>query len=216
MQTGAADYLEKGQIGALLLERAIRHAIERQRVEEELQRQHQRSHLFAEITLKIRQSLQLAEILQTAVTEVQKFLQADRVLIFQLHFDGSGTVVQEAVMPGWSSILGLEVVDPCFQSTYLEQYRQGRIGAIADLQQADIAPCYVEFLDQFGVKADLAVPILQQAELWGLLIAHQCNSPRHWSNFEIEILRQLADQIGIALAQGQLVEAMRESEKRFV
>ena len=215
MQTGAADYLEKGQIGSPLLERAIRHAIERQRAEAELQRQHQRSQLFAEITLKIRQSLQLEEILQTAVTEVQKFLQADRVLIFQLHFDGSGTVVQEAVVPGWSSILGLDVVDPCFQATDLDQYRQGRIGAIANLQQADIEPCYVEFLDQFGVKADLAMPILQKAELWGLLIAHQCDSPRHWSSFEIEILRQLADQIGIALAQAQLVEAMRESEQRF-
>ena len=215
MQSGAADYLEKDQLGAPLLERAIRHAIERQQAEDELQRQHQRSQLFAEITLKIRQSLQLEEILQTAVTEVQKFLQADRVVIFQLHFNGSGTVVQEAVVPGWPSILGLDVANPWFQETYLEQYRQGRIGAIADLQQTDIEPCYVEFLDQFGVKADLTVPILQKAELWGLLIAHQCSHPRQWSSFEIEILRQLADQIGVALAQGQLVEAMRESEKQF-
>ena len=215
MQAGAADYLEKGQMGAPLLERAIRHAIERQRAEVELQRQHQRSHLFAEITLKIRQSLQLEEILQTAVTEVQKFLQADRVLMFQLHFDGSGTVVQEAVVPGWPSILGLDVVDPCFQASYLEQYRQGRIGVISDLETANIDPCYVEFLEQFGVQADLAVPILQKSELWGLLIAHQCIAPRQWSSIEIEILRQLADQIGVALAQGQLVEAMRESEKQL-
>ncbi|MDJ0705265.1 MAG: response regulator [Leptolyngbyaceae cyanobacterium MO_188.B28] len=215
MQAGAADYLEKGQLGAPLLERAIRHALERQRAEVELQRQHQRSHLFAEITLKIRQSLQLEEILQTAVTEVQKFLQADRVLMFKLHFDGSGTVVQEAVVSGWPSILGLEVVDPCFQASYLEQYRQGRIGVISDLETENIAPCYVEFLNQFGVRADLAVPILQKSELWGLLIAHQCSSPRQWSSLEIEILRQLADQIGVALAQGQLVEAMRESEKQL-
>jgi len=39
----------------------------------ELQRQNLRSQLFAEVTLKIRQSLQIEEILQTAVTEVQGF-----------------------------------------------------------------------------------------------------------------------------------------------
>ena len=38
MQTGAADYLLKGQIDAPLLERAIRYAIERKRTETELQR----------------------------------------------------------------------------------------------------------------------------------------------------------------------------------
>ncbi|NET31330.1 MAG: response regulator [Cyanothece sp. SIO1E1] len=215
MQAGAADYLEKGQLGALLLERSIRHAIDRQRADAELQRQHRRSQLFAEMSLTIRRSLHLEEILQTAVTEVQKFLQADRVLIFQFQFDGSGTVVQEAVVPGWFSILGLNVVDPCFEEHYFEQYRQGRVGAIADLAAADVNPCYADFLQQLDVKADLAVPILQKESLWGLLIAHQCADPRQWSDFEIELLRQLADQVGIALAQGQLVEALRESEKRF-
>jgi PAS domain S-box-containing protein len=59
------------------------------------------------------------------------------------------------------------------------------------------------------------VPILQQDRLWGLLIAHQCSRPRQWTSFEIELLQRLADQIGIALSQGQLVEALRESEERF-
>jgi len=62
---------------------------ERKRTEEELQRQNLRSQLFAEVTLKIRQSLQIEEILQTAVTGA-RILQADRVLIFQLGSDGSG------------------------------------------------------------------------------------------------------------------------------
>lgn len=74
---------------------------DRKRADEELKRQNLRSQLFAEITLKIRESLQINEILQTTVTEVQKLLQADRVLIFRLEADGSGTVIQEAVLPGY-------------------------------------------------------------------------------------------------------------------
>ncbi|WP_293098688.1 PAS domain S-box protein [Moorena sp. SIOASIH] len=178
---------------------------DRKLAEQELQRQNQRSQLFSEITLKIRQSLQLEQILQTAVTEVQQFLKADRVVLFQLSFDGWGKVVQEAVVPGWPIMLGQSIEDPCFHEEYLEQYRQGRVSNICDLENSDIRACHVEMLQQFRVKANLVVPIQQQDKLWGLLIAHQCANPRQWTNFESELLQQLADQIAIALAQAQLL-----------
>ncbi|BBD61003.1 two-component sensor histidine kinase [Nostoc sp. HK-01] len=179
---------------------------DRKQAEEELKRQNLRSQLFAEITLKIRESLQLEEILQTTVQEVQKLLHADRVLIFQLWPDGSGTVVKEAVLPGWPVVLGKNILDPCVQQDYVEKYRQGRISAIFDIEKADIQDCHREFLQQFGVKANLVVPILIRDGIWGLLIAHQCAHPRHWTNFETQLLLQLANQIGIALSQAQLLE----------
>ena len=108
--------------------------------------------------------------------------------------------------------LGQDILDPCFHEGYLEKYHQGRVGKIADIEQEDIQPCYMEFLQQFGVKANLVVPILQQEALWGLLIAHQCAEPRPWTDFETDLLRQLADQIGIALSQAQLLE--RETQQR--
>ncbi|MBD2516096.1 GAF domain-containing protein [Nostoc sp. FACHB-973] len=187
---------------------------DRKRTEEELKRQNLRSQLFSEITLKIRESLQIDEILQITVTEVQKLLQADRVLIFQLCPDGSGTVVQEAALPGWPVILGKNIIDPCFKEEYLERYRQGRISAIEDIQTAYIQPCHREFLEQFAVKANLVVPILLRDGIWGLLLAHQCAAPRKWNNFETELLQQLGNQIGIALSQAQLLEQQtRQSQE---
>ncbi|HBE50793.1 MAG TPA: hypothetical protein DDW76_18960, partial [Cyanobacteria bacterium UBA11369] len=177
----------------------------RKQAEEELRRQGQRSQLFAEITLKIRQSLQPEEILQTAVTEVQKLLDTNRVVIFRLWGDGSGTVVQEAVEPGFTAILGQNITDPCLAQEHLEPYCQGRVGAIADIETADIQLCHKQLLQQFGVKANLVVPILMRENCWGLLIAHQCSSPRNWTDFEIDLLQQLANQIGIALSQAQLL-----------
>jgi PAS domain S-box-containing protein len=240
---------------------------ERKRVEAQLLRQNLRSQLFAEVTLKIRQSLQLEEILQTTVTEVQRILACDRVVIFGLKSDGSGKVIQEAVVPGWPAIIGHDIVDPCFGG-YHEQYRQGRVCAIADIETGGIQPCHTELLQHFAVKANLVVPILipeneagedaltrgggdaeNQAEdaltrggsdaenvlqeftasprlplsasssppsprLWGLLIAHQCAHARQWSEFEIELLQQLANQVGIALTQSQLLKALRKSEQQ--
>jgi PAS domain S-box-containing protein len=185
---------------------------ERKRAEEVLKQQNQRSQLFSEITLNIRQSLKLDEILQAAVTEVKRLLHADRVLVFQLGPDGSGHVVQEAVLPDWPVTLGRDLFDPCFHQDFKDRYRQGRIGSIADIDQGDIEPCHVEFLKQFGVRANLVVPILVKDDVWGLLIAHQCSAPREWASFEVELMRQLGDQIGIALTQAQLLE--QETKQR--
>ncbi len=193
-----------------------RDVTERKRAEEELRRQTMRSQLLTEITLKIRQSLQIEEILETTVTEVRELLQADRVLILRVLPDGTGSnVVKEAVVPNYPTLRGRAFLPEIFPPEYHAMYRQGRIQNIEDVENAFISPCHVEFLRSLGVKAKLVVPILQGEELWGLLIAHQCTNPRHWDRFEIELLQQLANQVGIALIAAQLVEAVQESEKQF-
>jgi two-component system sensor histidine kinase VicK len=187
--------------------------------EDELRRQRQRVELFSEVTLKIRQSLQLKEILHTTVTEVQRILQADRVLIYQVLADGTGKTISEAVLPDFPALLNIEFPEEVFPVDYQQLYAQGRVRQITDVHDAagGLAECLVEFVDQFDIKAKLIVPILQnlpshiqgafpaQNQLWGLLIAHQCKSPRHWVDFELELMQQLADQISIALAQAQLL-----------
>jgi len=188
----------------LQLEREI---LQRQRQEEELKRQYQQSQLLAEVTLKIRQSLQLGDILQTAVTEVQKILQADRVLIYRLWSDGTGSSVAEALLPGWSAVMGQGFSEEIFPEDYRQLYSQGRICRIADIEKEEkVSPCLVEFVQHFKVKAKLVVPIITKDDLWGLLIAHQCANPRYWTDFEIQLLQQLADQIGVGLIQAQLLE----------
>jgi PAS domain S-box-containing protein len=165
------------------------------------------SQLSAEISQKIRQSLQLEEILQTAVEEVQKLLDVDRVLIFRLDADGAaGTVVQEKVLLEYPAVMGQKIgIDPYFDPNYQVDYQQGRIDTIDDITQAGFQPCYVEFLQRLLVKAMSIVPILRRDELWGLLIVHHCRSPRQWQEQEVEILARLATQIGIALSQAELL-----------
>ena len=101
--------------------------------------------------------------------------------------------------------------------------QEGRVQAIANVHDADtgLAECLVEFMDEWMVKAKLVVPILQNHKsptdeyqsrdrLWGLLIAHQCSTLRQWTNFELELMEQLADQMGIALSQGELLENLED------
>ncbi|MBW4520955.1 MAG: PAS domain S-box protein [Scytolyngbya sp. HA4215-MV1] len=186
--------------------------LERQQAAETLERQNLRAQLFATITLRIRQSLNLAEILNTTAAEVRHLLQADRVLIYQFSSDWSGTVVVESVEPGWTAVLGMEIVDTCFQSGHWQQYQQGKIWYVNNLEQATLAPCHQRLLTQFQAKASLVIPILQSHQLWGLLIVHQCATPRQWQPFEIDLLSQLANQVGIAIAQARLLT--QETQQR--
>lgn len=208
----------------------------RKQAEADLQLQVRRSQLFADIALTMRQSLDLPTLLQATVTQVHQFFQADRVLVLQLNPDGSGSIVEEVVSPGWSSLLGQTILDPCLAQRAAEWCQQGWIGAIADLETAVIQQCYADFLRQLGVQANLVVPLLVHRAgtdtilhraaspspnaassalvLWGLLIVHQCEHPRPWTEFETELLKQLADQVGLAIAQTELVQALQESEEQ--
>ena len=190
-----------------------------------LQRQYQQDRLFSEITLKIRQSLQLKDILRTTVDEVQRLLQADRVLIYQVFPDGTGRTISEAVVPPYPAISGIPFPEEVFPEDYQALYAQGRVRAITDVYAAEagLADCLVEFIEQWSIRAKLIVPIVHPLkspdeapsarDLWGLLIAHQCQAPRHWSEFEIVLLHQLAGQISIALSQGQLMEYLEDRVK---
>jgi len=192
----------------------------RKQAEEVLRQQAERERLVAQISQRIRQSLNLEEILNTTVSEVRQFLQVDRVFIYRFEPDWGGVVVVESVGSQWKSILGSRIKDPTFAEKYIEPYKAGRIQATDDIYAASLTDCYVDFLAQFQVRADLVVPILQE-DLWGLLVANHCVEPRHWQQLEIDLLKQLATQVAIAIqqstlfeqAQAQLNERKRAEEK---
>jgi len=170
------------------------------------------NYLIATIALKIRQSLELSEILQTTVDEVFKLLQCDRVILYRFEPDWSGQVVVESVSdPQWS-LLDRVVVDACFESSWLEPYQESKFVAIADVEKQTITPCHAEFLAGFQIKAKLVVPVLHASNLWGLLIAHNCVAPRPWQPQEIEGLQRIAVDVGIAIYQASLLEQLQTAK----
>jgi PAS domain S-box-containing protein len=174
-----------------------------------LRQQLEQQRLVMEMTQRIRQSLNLQDILQTTVDEVRKFLQTDRVILFQFTPDWHGTVAVESCGDRCVSILSTEIYDPCFAENYVEPFRQGGVTAKSDIYKAGISDCHLELLRRFQVRANLVVPIIQNEDLWGLLIAHDCQAPRHWQDSEIALLRQIASQLSIAIQQSALLEQVQ-------
>jgi PAS domain S-box-containing protein len=206
LKAGAEDYLIKGHLTAAKLQTAIATAIEKAELRLRIHQGEKRERLVAQVAQQIRQSLDFKTILETTVEAVRQLFRTSRVLIFQLHADGSGTIIAESVGAAWRSVLNETLVDPCLVTTYIDRYQQGRVMAVADIHQADLNPCHVAMLETFQVQANLVVPILQGPALWGLLIAHHCVEPRTWQIPEIELLKQLSVQVGNAIQQAELYQ----------
>jgi PAS domain S-box-containing protein len=197
-----------------------REGTRRRRSEKLLRQQSDRERLVTQIAQQIRQSLNLDEVLSTTVKEVRLFLQADRVLIYRLWDDGTGSAIHETVLPPYPSILGQVFPEEVFPQQYHQAYSLGKARSIANVKQADVELCLADFVKQFGVQAKLVVPIIQenrkgnesetsQPYLWGLLIAHQCNHPRQWEDWEVELMKQLATQVAISIQQSELYKQLQ-------
>ena len=178
----------------------------RQQAETVLRQQFERERLITAVAHRIRESLDLNQILNTTVAEVRQLLQADRVLTYRINPDGTGSVTNEAVAPGCFSLMDQPLPEKVFPVESRRLYQQGRVRAITDIRQDNISACLVETLDQLGVKSKLVVPILHNQELWGLLIAHQCDHYREWQSWELDFLKELSTHAGIAIAQATLLK----------
>ncbi|MEA5603015.1 ATP-binding protein [Nostoc sp. UHCC 0252] len=97
MKRGALDYLVKHNLTQDILQLAVRNAIKQSCLQAQLSKTQERQRLIATTALRIRQSLNLEQILNTAVAEVQQLLKCDRVMVYQFAQDTDGKIVASSV-----------------------------------------------------------------------------------------------------------------------
>jgi methyl-accepting chemotaxis protein PixJ len=186
-------------------------ALDHARLTARLSAEDQTMHLIKSLTQSIRSSLIEDDIISTTVTEMRKALKADRVIIYGFDANWYGTVVAEAVLPGFPKALWANIKDPCFAEGFVSQYQAGRVHSIADVQSATMGNCYRQQLEQFEIRANLVTPILKDQKLFALLIAHQCSGPRQWQPTEINLMTQIAQQVGYALDHARLLAQVEQA-----
>ncbi len=173
-------------------------------------------HLLVTLSQKIRNSFDLDIILQTAVNEIQQYLQIDRVIIYEFNREWSGKVVAEALRTDEASLLGVVLHDPCFAPDWVHHYTNGRVRKIHDIYDCQLSPCHIELLENNHIRANLVVPIVYQNQLWGLIGAHQASQPRFWQSLEVELLENLSIQLAIAIQQSQLYQQVQKELKERI
>jgi PAS domain S-box-containing protein len=162
-----------------------------------LRQQAEWEQLSQAILQPVYQSLELRQILRTVVTEVQQCLQADRVLIYQAHPKETGSVVAEALALGFPSVLKRAKVATLFQQKCFQLESAAPFALVNGIyqteQSADVAtnPVTSPLLQLLGAQSEMVVPILQQENLWGLLIVHLGDRSRQWQAWERGLLKQV-------------------------
>ncbi len=180
---------------------------ERKQAEEQLRLAADRERLLWEISLRIRSSLNLEEILQTTVAEVRQFLQADRVVIGGFEPGGCCRTIAESVGDRWQPALGWEV-EPCKIAEIKQLFEPDTVRVIHNTEDVEKTAFVWEYYTRCQVKADMGIPIVLNGEMFGVLAVNQCSAPRHWQPFEVDLLKKLGTQVEIAIQQGQLYQQL--------
>ena len=191
-----------------------------------------RERATTQVIQQMRRSLDLATIFQDTTQAVRFAIDCDRVIVYQFNTDWSGQIISESVKPGCPSLLarcantpsiGMAVEgDRCsarwladqplaIEDTYLKQTGGGIYSEdvpyfiVNDIYTHQFDDCYLELLEGLDARAYLNVPIYAGTQLWGLLACYQ-SEPRQWRPDECSMIRQVGDQLGVAIQQAELYQ----------
>lgn len=193
----------------LFLVHSLRDITYRVEAEQRLQRESRRERLLGAIAKHLLQSMRPASLLERSMEEVRRFLEADRVLFYSLRPDAIG-VIAEAVVPDQCSLKEILLDHACFQESELAKYQNGEVQVVEDIESANLSVEQKSHFQSFGIQSHVAIPVIQGEGLLGLICVHDCCHSRPWLPWEIESLRDVATQVGRAIAQADLYTEVRK------
>ncbi|MEM9273591.1 MAG: DUF3365 domain-containing protein [Cyanobacteria bacterium P01_F01_bin.143] len=189
---------------------------ERGVIEKKLARQIQRALLQEKITQEIRQSLDTDQILQTAVNNVAKAFRVSRCHIFS-YMDsapGSAKVVAEYVAPEFPTTLGLEI-DLDEAICLSEAMSQEKAVYWSYVYKTPLLRPCIHIYEQLKIRSLLTVRTSYQGKVNGAISIQQCDRDRQWQQDEIALMESVAAQVGIALAQAELLEQEKQRSQEI-
>jgi PAS domain S-box-containing protein len=180
---------------------------DRKTAEESLGRHLDYIFLLHQIIEAIRSQLEPQTIFETTAMQVGRAFRASRCVIL-LYIEQEPQVlpvVAEYVEPNLPSILGKEVPvtdNPHAQALLKTDQAIASNDVVTDplIQPVAKQPPYRD------LKSMLAVRTSYRGSPNGVIAIHQCEHQHYWSTDEISLLEAIAAQMGIALAQAQLLE----------
>ncbi len=182
----------------------------RKKAEETLSRQFNKVLLLRRISDEIRQSLELETIFQVAANEIGRAFNINQALIFTCTFDPNSQnfkviCVAEYIKGNYPSLLGLEI--PVIGNPYMMQLLEQEAAIpVNDVHADPLLAATHDILHTMQVKSLLAAATCYQGNVNGNIGLHHCDSYHNWTEEEVELLEAIAGQLGIAIAQSNLLK----------
>ena len=189
---------------------------ERKVIEKKLARQIKRVLLQEQITQEIRQSLDMSQILQTAVNNVGQAFKVSRCQIFSCVDLQSrqARVIAEYVAPEYPRTLGVEISlnEAICLNTALSQEKAVYWSYV---YKTPLLRSCVHLYKQLKINSLLTVRTSYQGKVNGAISIQQCDRFRQWHKDEAELMESVAAQVGIALAQAELLQQEKQRSREI-
>jgi PAS domain S-box-containing protein len=172
-----------------------------------LQKQLNQALLLEHITSEIRQSIDSQQIFRSAAVAIGRAFKVSRCIIHTYVNTPEPKLpfAAEYCQTGTDSILTIEI--PITGNPHVQAVLAKDTAIVSDNVYED--PLFVDvhsLAQQVKVKSMLAVRTSYQGKPNGVIGLHQCDYFRQWQKDEIVLLQAVANQMGIAIAQAQLLE----------
>ncbi|NEN91109.1 MAG: response regulator [Okeania sp. SIO3H1] len=180
----------------------------RQDAIETLQKKYQHILLLKQITQEIRSRLDTKEIFQTTATEIGRVFGVNRCSIHNYLSQPYPHLpcVAEYLETGYESTLDLDIV-VTYNSHTETLLSEDKAIATPDIFSDPLLKSSAPMYRRLNVRSMLAVRTSYQGQPNGIINLHQCDYMRQWTQDEIDLLENVAVQVGLTLAQAHLLES---------
>ena len=195
---------------------AIKHA----ELYTETKKQAEREYLLRKITETIRSTFDINKIKETIVNEIGKTLKADRCIIYTKEFGVNSYNYAEYLSS--SKVKSYKKTNP--EEEEIKHWkdsnlREGKEHNIYDIDKylkehnLENTPT-AKNIKEFNIKSAFAIPIIYAEENFGVLIIHFTQTNFFFSDKDIDFIRTLANQLGIAMYKSRLYLTLKQIDKR--
>lgn len=204
------------------------------RAQRALVSQASREYTLRLISQHIRESLDLDRILASAVTGIQRSLQADRVLIYRFSGGPQAQIAWEAAISDYPVPSDLRQRRYCIpeacRSFFLQSERTWIVPTMEENEcpLSEVTPknwrlCLLASLGDpqaMGVQSQMVAAIIQEypkrpPTVWGLLVAHACANQREWHVEEADLLHEVAGQLAIGIQHAELMDRLNQQSQNL-
>ena len=175
--------------------------------------------LINRLTMAIRASLSLAEVLSSATRELGRALSASRV---HLHLYNSENPVSplehEYVAEGCTSISHLPVrYDDPIGRHLLRSSQPIIIDDSLNYNEgsSEFSACVRDNARALNLRSQIDYPLVVKGVFRGVLCIHQVDRVRHWTGDDVELVGAVAERLAIGIAQAELFEIVARAKTEW-
>ncbi len=181
-------------------------ALQRASLYEQMARQAQRESVLNQILDTMRSSLEPLVMLEQTVGMVQQVFQASRVLVARHDPDRAVLeILVQACAPGINPHPLFPI--PLANNPHGQAVMATRDPiAVVDTETSDLLAPVKTLIAAAQIRSMVAISFNDEPDFHGVLCIQQCDRPRHWTGDECLLLREVRDQLAVALRQAELYQ----------